>query len=287
MGIWIDRETPLLIQGITGIGARRHLSAILGFGTNVVAGTSLRGEVDQVEGIPVYRTVQESVDKQGVEATLLFVPGGRAREAVSEAVDAGMGLIVCMPEDVSAADAFRMREACRSVGARLIGPNTNGICTPGEACAGFFPPELNMAGDVGIVSSSGTMAYGAMLPLQAAGLGQSSVIGVGGAAFRGTTLGTAAAALVTDEATRVVVVLGEIGGVEEHDFAQWMKSNRPDKKVIALIAGRHAPVGVSIGHARALVKRAEETWKAKVDALRSAGVTVVDSVHELVSAASA
>lgn len=253
---------------------------MLAYGTNVVAGVSPGHAGETVHGVPVYDTCQDAVSYQGAQFGVSFVGTQGAADAVLEAADAGFSYVVCMEEVLPTFDTALMRRACSVSNTKLIGPNSNGIVSPGKAKVGFFPLELGSSGPVGIVSRSGTMTYGAMQALGGRGLGQSTVVGVGGNAIRGIDFVYCLEQFRVDDQTELVVLLGEVGGLAEQDAASYLANGYP-KPVVALISGRYAPQGVMMGHAGAMMTGPQSTWAAKAEALGSVGVTIADDLDDL------
>lgn len=280
MSILLSRESRVCIQGISGTGGRFHARSMSSYGTNVVAGVSPGHGSETIEGIPVFDTCHEAASETGgIDYAVTFVGGSFVLDAIYEAIDAGARGVVCMTEEVPVLDSLRAKAYCVDRGAVLIGPNTNGIISMGKAKIGFFPREFDFVGPVGILSRSGTLAYGAMMALQQIGLGQSTVVGIGGGLVRGLGFADGLEMFASDPETAVVVVLGEIGGREEERAAEFYSANYA-KPVVALIAGQTAPVGVSMGHAGAIMS-SSGGWDQKTEALRSAGIDVAHTLQEL------
>jgi succinyl-CoA synthetase alpha subunit len=253
---------------------------MLEYGTHVVAGVSPGHRGETVSGVPVYASCFEAVAASPVDLAVTFTGGRHAFEAVCEATDAGIKTVVCIEEFVPLWDTLLMARYCRLRGTRLVGPNCNGIISPGEAKVGFFPQELSMRGNVGIISRSGTLTYGAMLTLQKKGIGQSTVVGIGGARVKGTSFVHCLEAFATDSETKVIVLIGEIGGSDEEVAASYIEAGYP-KPVVALVVGRVAPVGVAMGHAGAIATEGRGSWQQKVNTLSNAGVSVAANLDEM------
>jgi succinyl-CoA synthetase alpha subunit len=281
MGIIVDRDTPVCVQGITGTGGLAHTRAMIAAGTRVVAGVAPGHQGEKVHGVPVFDTCRQAVDATGASLSVSFVGRRNAADSVLEAADAGLRHVICMEEFVPLLEVLRMRAYCAVRGCTLIGPNTNGLATPGQAAIGFFPAEFSRSGPVGVVSRSGTLTYGAMQALDLAGVGVSTAVGIGGGAARGLDFAGCLRLFAADPQTSVVVLIGEIGGRAEQEAASYLRESGYDKPVIALIAGRTAPPGVAMGHAGAVAQAGAGDWTAKVNALVSAGVTVARDLEEL------
>jgi succinyl-CoA synthetase alpha subunit len=254
---------------------------MLGYGTKVVAGVSPGHGGERLESVPVFDSCAEATSETGAEFSVCFVGGAHVLDAVCEAVDAGIHSIVCIEEFVPIKDIVRAKRYCAASSCRLIGPNCNGILSPGKAKVGFFPDELSLPGPVGIASRSGSLTYGAMLELHALGLGQSTVVGIGGASVKGTSFVDCLELFADDDQTEVVVLLGEIGGEDEEAAARHVQRQGYPKPVAALVVGRVAPPGVHMGHAGAIVAADQGGYDAKVLALQEAGVTVAPELETL------
>ena len=253
---------------------------MLEYGTRVVAGVSPGHHGETVSGVSVYSSCFEAVANTPIDIAVCFTGGRHALEAVCEAADSGIRTVVCIEELVPLWDTLLMVRYCQLHGIQLVGPNCNGIITPGEAKVGFFPQELSMPGPVGIISRSGTLTYGAMLALQRRGIGQSTVVGIGGARVKGTSFVQCLEAFAGDPDTKLVVLIGEIGGSDEESAGGYVAAGYP-KPVVALVVGRVAPPGVPMGHAGAIVADGSGGWQHKVDKLSEAGVSVAANLDEL------
>lgn len=281
MSIFADRQTRVLVQGLTGREGSFHALRNRSYGTAVVAGVTPGKGGTSVEGIPVYDTVAEAVTATRATASVIFVPARGAADAILEAADAGVGLIVCITEGIPTADAARVRaQLRRGTGVRLIGPNCPGLITPGETNLGIIPGEICIPGPVGLVSRSGTLTYQIVHELTAAGIGQSTCVGIGGDPIVGTGFIDCLARFEADPATRAVVLIGEIGGDEEEQAAAFIAQGMRTP-VVAYIAGFTAPPGKRMGHAGALVSGSKGTAAAKADAFRAAGVAVAKDPSEV------
>lgn len=280
----VDRHTPVIVQGITGRAGRRHAPMMRTAGTAIVGGVSARADAREVEGIPVFADCAQAVQATGARASVVLVGPEQVQAAVFEALAAGIDLVVTPTEGVPLHDALRIRAAVTAAGAVWIGASTPGLAIPGEAKLGFLPDVSLAPGPVGIASKSGTLSYEAGYRLVQAGLGQSAWIGVGGDPVKGTRFADLVPWFSRHGTTEAVLLIGEIGGTEEEEFAATVASAAFDKPVVALIAGRTAPGGVSMGHAGAITWGTHGTWEAKRDALERAGALVCGSLPEAVQA---
>ncbi|MDJ0523092.1 MAG: succinate--CoA ligase subunit alpha [Planctomycetota bacterium] len=281
MSILVGSDTRVVTQGITGEYGRMHTLACREYGTNVVAGvTPGRGGQD-VEGIPVYDTMAEAREKAGANCTMIFVPAAFAADAVEEAADAGIELIVCITEGIPALDEARMKQAVTAAGARMIGPNCPGVISPGSNCkVGIMPGFIHSAGKIGVVSRSGTLTYEAVWQLTELGLGQTTCLGIGGDPVIGTTHIDAIKLFQEDDETEAILMIGEIGGTAEEEAAAFIKDH-VDKPVVGFVAGRTAPPGKRMGHAGAIIAGGKGTAIEKMEAMRAAGIAVAESPAEL------
>lgn len=280
MSILLDRGNRVLIQGITGHMGRFAVRDLGSYGTQIVAGVSPGRGGNAVEGIPVYNDVATARRETGADTSIIFVPPAAVLGAAVEAVESGCTLIVATADELPVHDAIEMRAVCRANGAVFVGPNTPGMISPGKAKLGFMPSFCYAPGNVGVISRSGSLSYEACKRLTLAGIGQSTVIGIGGDSIKGTTAREALELFHQDPETSAVLCLGEIGGTEEYDVAEYAR--RSDAKPLAaLIVGRTAPRGKKMGHAAALIGSAADGWQAKVDALKEAGVSVATSVAQV------
>ncbi|HEY8418531.1 MAG TPA: succinate--CoA ligase subunit alpha [Limnochordales bacterium] len=280
----IDRHTPVIVQGITGRTGRLHANLMRRYGTRVVGGVAARPGVTEVDGFPVFDSCEAAVAATGAWASLVMVPPDRAAGAVLEAVAAGIRLIVSVTEGIPVHDVLRVRRAVKEAGAVWIGPSSPGIAVPGEAKIGFLPDVSLLPGPLGVMSKSGTLSYEVCFRLARRGIGQSVWVGVGGDMVKGTRFADLVPFFAADEATRAVLVIGEIGGNEEEELAAALRRHGFRKPVFALIAGQHAPEGVTMGHAGALVHGRHGTAAAKRAALEEAGVHVFGTIQDAVEA---
>ncbi|MEX2211629.1 MAG: succinate--CoA ligase subunit alpha [Gaiellaceae bacterium] len=287
MAIIVDTETRLVVQGLTGSEGRFHGLRNRAYGTNVVAGVTPGKGGQDVEGVPVFNTVVEAVDEQGANTTLIFVPARFAADAIYEAVDAGIGTVICITEHIPAHEMLRVYNLARPKGITLVGPNCPGACSPGKANAGIIPAEIFREGAVGLVSRSGTLTYQIGFELAQLGLGNSTIVGIGGDPVVGSSFVDVLTLFEADDETETVVMVGEIGGAEEEKAAEFIRDSM-SKPVYAYIAGFTAPPGKTMGHAGAIISGSSGTAQAKKEALEACGVqvgTTPTAVAELVAEA--
>lgn len=282
MSILLNAETRVVVQGVTGTGGQYHTRLMRAYGTRIVAGVAPGRGGRRVDDVPVFDTLSQAVEATGAEFAACFVPGPAVLDSLLEAADAGIHTVVVMAEFVPLHDLILARQVLDAAGCRLIGPNTNGLVSPGQAKVGFFPTELARPGPVGIASRSGTLSYGTSVELLRAGIGQSSVVGIGGGKLRGVGFAECLELFDADPATRVMVLLGEIGGLEEERAAEYIRT-RGCKPVVALVVGRCAPPDTPMGHAGALLSGAAAGVEAKQAVLRAAGVRVARTLGEVPS----
>jgi succinyl-CoA synthetase alpha subunit len=285
MSVLIDKSTRLLVQGLTGREGTFHAKQAQAYGTTVVGGVTPGKGGSTYEGWPVFNTVQDAVAKTGANASVIFVPPPFAADAVMEAADAGIALVVCITEGIPVIDMMRAMTFLKTRPAtRLIGPNCPGIISPGKAKAGIIPHNIVKEGRIGIVSKSGTLTYEAIHQLTRVGMGQTTCIGIGGDPLIGTTHIDALRLFGDDPDTEAVIMIGEIGGNAEEDAAAWITANKYKKPVVGFIAGQTAPPGRRMGHAGAIIAGGKGTAAEKMSALSAAGVTVVKSPADMGSA---
>jgi len=279
MSILISKNTRVIVQGITGREGEFHTSQMLAYGTQVVGGVTPGKGGQTVQGVPVFNTVREAVAATGADATCIFVPPPFAADGILEAVDAGVGLIVCITEGIPIQDEIRAVNVVNRSGSRLIGPNCPGLLTVGEAKIGIIPANIFTPGPVGIVSRSGTLTYESVDALSRAGIGQTTCVGVGGDPMPGTRFIDVLPLFEADPATKAVVMCGEVGGSDEEVAAEYIKTMT--KPVVGFIAGLTAPPGKRMGHAGAIISGSSGGPQAKVDALKAAGVRVAESTADI------
>jgi succinyl-CoA synthetase alpha subunit len=273
MAILVDTDTRLVVQGLTGREGRFHALRNRAYGTNVVAGVTPGKAGQDVEGIPVFNTVASAVAETGANTSLIFVPARFAVDALYEAVDAGIGTVVLITENIPVLDMTRAWNYVRAKGAALIGPNCPGVISPGKANVGIIPGEVTHQGPVGLVSRSGTLTYQVMYEMAEAGVGQTTAVGIGGDPVVGSSFIDVLSRFEADPETEAVVMIGEIGGDEEEQAARFV-AERMSTPVVAYIAGFEAPPGRRMGHAGAIISGSSGTAQAKAEALEAAGVRV-------------
>jgi succinyl-CoA synthetase alpha subunit len=284
MSILVDKNTRLLVQGITGKAGGFHATQCRDYGTNVVAGVTPGRGGETWEGkVPVFNTVSEAREKTGCNATMIFVPAPGAADAILEAADAGVELIVCITEGIPVIDMMRAKVGLRDKKVRLIGPNCPGIITPGQCKIGIMPGYIHKPGKVGVVSRSGTLTYEAVWQLTSRGLGQSTCIGIGGDPINGTSHTDAVKMFNEDPGTEAIILIGEIGGTAEEEAAAYIKEH-VKKPVAAFIAGATAPPGRRMGHAGAIVSGGKGTAEGKIAALEAAGIGIARTPAEMADA---
>lgn len=281
MSVLVNKNTRLLVQGITGRAGGFHARSCMEYGTHVVAGvTPARGGETFDGKVPVFDTVQEAREATGCNATMIFVPAEFAADSILEAVDAGIELVVCITEGIPVIDMMRVKYAMQGSKTRLIGPNCPGIITPGECKIGIMPGYIHKPGDIGVISRSGTLTYEAVWQLTSRGRGQSTCIGIGGDPINGTSHLEALKLFNDDPDTAAIILIGEIGGSAEEEAAAWAKEHCK-KPIAAFIAGATAPPGRRMGHAGAIVSGGKGTAEGKKEALRAAGIAVADSPADM------
>ena len=273
MSILVDRSTRLLVQGITGREGEFHTRQMLDYGTNVVAGVTPGKGGMEVAGVPVFNTIKEAVETTGANTSIVYVPARFAPDALYEAADAGVPLIVCITEGIPTLDMIKVKAYLDQRGTRLIGPNCPGVITPGESKVGIMPGHIHQPGSVGVVSRSGTLTYEVVYALTTRGLGQSTCVGIGGDPILGSDFIDILMLFEEDVTTDKVVLIGEIGGTDEERAAEFI-ANKMTKPVVAFVAGRTAPPGKRMGHAGAIIEGGMGTAAEKIAALEQAGVTV-------------
>jgi len=280
MAIWLNEQTRLVVQGITGKEGKFHALGCRDYGTQVVAGVTPGKGGEVVEGIPVFDSVAEARAATGANASMVFVPPPFAADAIMEAAGAGIELTVAITEGIPVADMLKVKAFLRDHPTRLIGPNCPGIISPGKGKIGIMPGHIHRPGRVGVVSRSGTLTYEAVWQLTNLGLGQSTCVGIGGDPINGTNFIDVLSAFRDDPETEAVVMIGEIGGTAEEEAAAWVKAHF-DRPVVGFIAGRTAPPGRRMGHAGAIIAGGKGTAKEKMEALAAAGIHVCESPADL------
>jgi succinyl-CoA synthetase alpha subunit len=276
MSVLVNKNSKIIVQGFTGSEGTFHAGQMIEYGTKVVGGvTPGKGGTMHLDK-PVFNTVEEAVKKEGADVSIIFVPPAFAADAIMEAAEAGIKVIVCITEGIPTKDMIAVKEYLKGRDCRLIGPNCPGVITAGEAKVGIMPGFVFKKGTIGIVSKSGTLTYEAADQIVKAGLGVTTAIGIGGDPIIGTSTKEAVELLMKDPETEGIVMIGEIGGGMEAEAARWIKANGT-KPVVGFIAGQTAPKGRTMGHAGAIVGGAEDTAAAKMQILRECGVTVVES----------
>jgi len=281
MSILVGSKTKLLVQGITGREGLYHAKGCRDYGTQVVGGVTPGKGGTEIEGFPVFDSVKEARARTGANATVIFVPPAGAADAIVEAADAGIELVICITEGVPILDMVKVKQALANYpGTRLVGPNCPGVITPGQAKIGIMPGRIHLPGHVGIVSRSGTLTYEAVGQLTALGIGQSTCVGIGGDPINGTNFIDVLKLFQADPETHAIILVGEIGGSAEEEAAAYIKAH-VTKPVVAFIAGQSAPAGRRMGHAGAIISGGKGTAAAKMETLQEAGITVVASPADM------
>ncbi len=281
MSVLVNKDSKIIVQGFTGSEGTFHASQMIEYGTNVVGGvTPGKGGTTHLDR-PVFNTVKDAVEKAGADTTIIFVPPAFAADAIMEAAEAGIKVIITITEGIPVADMIKAYEYIKGKECTLIGPNCPGVITPGEAKVGIMPGFVFKKGTVGIVSKSGTLTYEAADQVVKQGLGITTAIGIGGDPIIGTTTKQAVELLMNDSETKCIIMIGEIGGQLEADAAKWIKADGNRKPVVGFIAGETAPKGRTMGHAGAIVGGADDTAEAKKRIMKECGIHVVDSPAEI------
>ena len=281
MSVLVNKNSKIIVQGFTGSEGTFHASQMIEYGTNVVGGvTPGKGGSTHLDR-PVFNTVKDAVEKAGADTSIIFVPPAFAADAIMEAAEAGIKVIICITEGIPVADMIKAYDYIKGKDCRLVGPNCPGVITPEEAKVGIMPGFVFKKGTVGIVSKSGTLTYEAADQVVKQGLGITTAIGIGGDPIIGTTTKEAVELLMNDPETEIIIMIGEIGGQLEADAARWIKADGNRKPVVGFIAGETAPKGRTMGHAGAIVGGADDTAEAKKRIMRECGIHVVDSPAEI------
>jgi len=281
MSVLVNKDSKVITQGMTGKAGSFHTRGCKEYGTKMVAGVGPGKAGKDFEGIPLFNTVHDAKEATGGNISVIYVPAPFAADAIMEAVDADLDLVICITEGIPVLDMLQVRAFMHGKRTRLIGPNCPGVITPGEAKIGIMPGHIHLAGNVGVVSRSGTLTYEAVYQLTQLGIGQSTCIGIGGDPLNGTSFIDCLEMFKNDDQTQSVVMIGEIGGSAEEEAADWIKKNMQDKPVVSFIAGATAPPGRRMGHAGAIVSGGEGTAEGKFAALREAGVHTVSSPADI------
>ena len=280
MSVFIDENTTVLIQGLTGFNARKDALSMKKNGTKIVAGVVPKKGGELVEDWPIYDTVKQALDHHQIDLSLIYAPPKYAANAIIEAIDAKIKKIVCVTEGIPLHDMFRVKEKLSTSDSILIGPTSPGVYAPGKAKVGFIPDRVAVPGDIGVVGKSGTLSYEVCYRLTKLGYGQSTILGIGGDSIRGTTYKDVIGWFENDDETNAIILVGEIGGTDEEEAAEYVKMHGT-KPVIAFIAGRTAPEDTPMGHAGAMVKNGQGSYNQKVQKLKECGIQVAASFKDL------
>lgn len=281
MSILVNKDTKVIVQGITGKAATFHTKQMLDYGTKIVGGVTPGKAGQVVEGVPVFNTVADAVKATSATASVVYVPARFAADSILEAVEAELDLVVCITEHIPVLDMLKVRRYMEGRKTKLIGPNCPGILTTDECKLGIIPGYIHKKGHVGVISRSGTLTYEASFQLTNAGIGQTTAIGIGGDPVKGIDFIDALKLFKDDPDTKAILMIGEIGGSAEEDAAKWISENMPEKPVTAFIAGRQAPPGKRMGHAGAIISGGKGRASDKIAALNSVGIEVADTVAHI------
>ncbi|MFP7269872.1 succinate--CoA ligase subunit alpha [Bacillus safensis] len=276
MSVFINKNTRVIVQGITGSTALFHTKQMIEYGTNIVGGVTPGKGGTEVEGVPVFNTISEAVQTTGANASVIYVPAPFAADAILEAVDAEVDLVICITEHIPVLDMVKVKRYMEGKKTRLVGPNCPGVITPEECKIGIMPGYIHKKGHVGVVSRSGTLTYEAVHQLSEAGVGQSTAVGIGGDPVNGTNFIDVLKAFNEDPETHAVIMIGEIGGTAEEEAAEWVKANMT-KPVVGFIGGKTAPPGKRMGHAGAIISGGKGTADEKVKTMRECGIEVAET----------
>ena len=280
MSIYIDKNTKVLVQGITGSVGAFHTKQMLEYGTKIVGGVTPGKSGSRVEGVPVFNTVVEAVKATGANASVIYVPPAFAADAICEGFDAGLDVVVCITEGIPILDMVRVKRFMEGRKTRLVGPNCPGVITPGECKIGIMPGYIHKPGTIGIVSKSGTLTYEAVHQVSVLGMGQSTCVGIGGDPINGTNFIDVLSAFEADPKTEAVIMIGEIGGTAEEEAAAFVKA-KMTKPVVGFVAGQTAPKGKRMGHAGAIISGGKGTAAEKIEAFKAAGISVSETPADM------
>ena len=280
MSIYIDKNTKVLVQGITGSVGAFHTKQMLEYGTKIVGGVTPGKSGSRVEGVPVFNTVAEAMKATGANASVIYVPPAFAADAICEGFDAGLDVVVCITEGIPILDMVRVKRFMEGKRTRLVGPNCPGVITPGECKIGIMPGYIHKPGTIGIVSKSGTLTYEAVHQVSVLGMGQSTCVGIGGDPINGTNFIDVLSAFEADPKTEAVIMIGEIGGTAEEEAAAFVKS-KMTKPVVGFVAGQTAPKGKRMGHAGAIISGGKGTAAEKIEAFKAAGISVSETPADM------